>query len=46
MTIASRYITMRGRGPRARVVAIFGCGHAPALSVPGQIGRANEFLAA
>ena len=46
MTITFRYITMRGRGPRARVVAIFGCGQAPALSVPGEIGRANELLAA
>lgn len=37
---------MRERGPRARVVEIAGCGHAPALNVPGQIGLVEEFLAA
>ena len=37
---------MRERGPRARVVEIAGCGHAPALNVPGQIGVVEEFLAA
>lgn len=37
---------MCGRGPRARVVEIAGCGHAPALNVPGQIGLVEEFLGA
>ncbi len=37
---------MRSRGPRARVVEIAGCGHAPALNVPGQIGLVEEFLGA
>ena len=36
---------MRERGPRARVVEIAGCGHAPALNVPGQIGLVEAFLA-
>ena len=30
---------------RARVVEIAGCGHAPALNVPAQIGPVEEFLA-
>lgn len=30
---------------RARVVEIAGCGHAPALNVPAQIGLVEEFLA-
>jgi pimeloyl-ACP methyl ester carboxylesterase len=37
---------MRERGPRARVVEIAGCGHAPALNVPGQISLVEEFFAA
>jgi pimeloyl-ACP methyl ester carboxylesterase len=37
---------MCSRGPRARVVEIAGCGHAPALNVPGQIGLVEEFLRA
>ena len=37
---------LRERGPRARVVEIAGCGHAPALNVPGQIGVVEEFPAA
>ena len=37
---------MRSRGPRARVAEIAGCGHAPALNVPGQIGLVEEFLGA
>ena len=37
---------MRIRGPRARVVEVAGCGHAPALNVPGQIGLVEEFLGA
>jgi pimeloyl-ACP methyl ester carboxylesterase len=35
---------MRARGPRATVVTIAGCGHAPALNVPEQIGLIERFL--
>ena len=33
------------RGPRAQVVTIAGCGHAPALNVPDQLGLVGSFLA-
>lgn len=36
---------MKARGPRARVEEIAGCGHAPALNVPGQIALVEAFLA-
>ena len=32
------------RGPRARVVTIAGCGHAPALNVPDQLELVGHFL--
>ena len=35
---------MRTRGPGAVVVTISGCGHAPALNVPDQIGLVRRFL--
>jgi pimeloyl-ACP methyl ester carboxylesterase len=35
---------MAVRGPRARVVTIQGCGHAPALNVPEQLSLVAEFL--
>jgi pimeloyl-ACP methyl ester carboxylesterase len=35
---------MRSRGPRAVVVTIPGCGHAPALNVPDQFALAERFL--
>ena len=35
---------MRRRGPRAEVVTIPGCGHAPALNVPDQLDRVARFL--
>lgn len=35
---------MRSRGPRAVVVTIPGCGHAPALNVPGQFALVERFL--
>jgi len=35
---------MRKRGPRAVVVTIPGCGHAPALNVPEQLGLIERFL--
>ena len=36
---------MRDRGPRALVVTIAGCGHAPALNVPDQLELVQRFLA-
>jgi pimeloyl-ACP methyl ester carboxylesterase len=36
---------MRRRGPRAVVATVPGCGHAPALNVPDQIGLVERFLA-
>jgi len=35
---------MRKRGPRAVVVTIAGCGHAPALNVPDQLTLVERFL--
>jgi pimeloyl-ACP methyl ester carboxylesterase len=35
---------MAARGPRARIVEIEGCGHAPALNVPSQIKIVRDFL--
>jgi pimeloyl-ACP methyl ester carboxylesterase len=37
---------MRNRGPRAVVVEIPGCGHAPALNTPAQFSLIERFLAA
>ena len=37
---------MRERGPRAAVALIPGCGHAPALNTPEQIGLIERFLCA
>ena len=37
---------MRRRGPRAVVVTIPGCGHAPALNVPDQLNLVGRFLSA
>ena len=36
---------MRQRGPRAVVVTIPGCGHAPALNVPAQFALVERFFA-
>ena len=36
---------MRTRGPCAMVVTIAGCGHAPALNTPEQLGIVERFLA-
>ncbi len=36
---------MRRRGPRATVVEIAGCGHAPALNTPAQFALVEEFFA-
>jgi pimeloyl-ACP methyl ester carboxylesterase len=46
LLLAETAQAMRKRGPRARVVEIAGCGHAPALNVPGQIGLVETFLGA
>lgn len=35
---------MKRRGPRATVVTIAGCGHAPALNVPDQLSLVERFL--
>ena len=35
---------MRNRGPRAVVVTIAGCGHAPALNTPAQFGLVERFF--
>ena len=35
---------MRTRGPRAVVVTIAGCGHAPALNVPDQFALVERFF--
>ncbi|MBQ0945185.1 alpha/beta hydrolase [Ideonella sp. 4Y16] len=35
---------MRQRGPRATVVTVPGCGHAPALNVPAQFAWVDDFL--
>ena len=37
---------MRVRGPRAVVVTIPGCGHAPALNTPDQFALVERFFAA
>jgi pimeloyl-ACP methyl ester carboxylesterase len=37
---------MTRRGPRAQLVTIAGCGHAPALNVPGQFELVGRFFAA
>jgi len=46
-TLLTRETTeaMRSRGPRAVVVEIAGCGHAPALNTPGQYALVERFLA-
>jgi pimeloyl-ACP methyl ester carboxylesterase len=37
---------MKRRGPKATVVTIAGCGHAPALNAPDQLNLVERFLAA
>jgi hypothetical protein len=36
---------MTETGPRAALVTVPGCGHAPALNVPDQIAMVRNFLA-
>lgn len=38
--------SMRRRGPRAEVITLAGCGHAPALNVPEQVQLVERFLSA
>jgi len=42
---AETALQMAQRGPRAQVVTIAGCGHAPALNVPAQLELVGGFLA-
>jgi hypothetical protein len=37
---------MTPRGPRATLITVPGCGHAPALNTPVQFGWVEGFLAA
>ncbi len=45
LLLADTAAEMSQRGPRARVVMIAGCGHAPALNVPEQLDLVAAFLA-
>ena len=44
LLLADTAQAMTGRGPRAQVVTIDGCGHAPALNVPDQLALVLGFL--
>ena len=44
LLLATTAEAMRDRGPRALVVTIDGCGHAPALNVPEQLELVQRFL--
>lgn len=44
LLLADTAEAMRDRGPRALVVTIAGCGHAPALNVPDQLELVQRFL--
>jgi len=46
LLLAETAEAMRQRGPRAVVVTIPGCGHAPALNVPDQLALVERFLGA
>ena len=46
LLLAETAEAMRSRGPGAVVVTIPGCGHAPALNTPEQLGLVERFLAA
>ena len=45
LLLAETADAMRQRGPRAVVVTIPGCGHAPALNVPEQLALVDRFFA-
>jgi pimeloyl-ACP methyl ester carboxylesterase len=44
LLLAETAVQMAQRGPRARVVTIPDCGHAPALNVPSQLSLVADFL--
>jgi len=44
LLLAETAEAMRMRGPRAELATIPGCGHAPALNTPAQIGLVERFL--
>jgi pimeloyl-ACP methyl ester carboxylesterase len=44
LVLADTTRSMERRGPRARVVEIAGCGHAPALNTADQLGLIDRFL--
>jgi pimeloyl-ACP methyl ester carboxylesterase len=44
LLLAETADAMRRRGPQAVVATIAGCGHAPALNVPGQLELVGRFL--
>lgn len=44
LLLAETAAQMALRGPRAQVVTIAGCGHAPALNVPEQLALVADFL--
>ena len=46
LVLAQTVEQMKHRGPRAQVVEIAGCGHAPALNTPAQLGVIERFLRA
>jgi pimeloyl-ACP methyl ester carboxylesterase len=45
LLLAGTAEAMRSRGPRAVVVEIPGCGHAPALNTPAQYALVERFFA-
>ena len=45
LLLAETADAMRERGPRALVVTVPDCGHAPALNVPDQLELVARFLA-
>jgi pimeloyl-ACP methyl ester carboxylesterase len=44
LLLAETAVEMSHRGPRATVVTLAGCGHAPALNVPDQLNLVERFL--
>ena len=46
LLLADAVREMTARGPKARIVEIDGCGHAPALNVPAQFAIVRSFLEA
>jgi pimeloyl-ACP methyl ester carboxylesterase len=46
LLLAETTEAMRRRGPRAQVITVKGCGHAPALNTPEQFGWVEAFFSA